>query len=220
MKNGSGSLEQAGRGHKLPRGLYALVDDSSTPSSEVARNAAAAIEGGAAVVQLRFKRTDGATAISVIREVLIAARGHVPIIVNDRVDWAVICGADGVHVGAADLPVSVARRLVGDRFVGATTRTLADIERAVAEGADHVGLGPIFATTTKALDVAPLGLEAFGAIARDSVLPVVGIAGITLATIGSVARAGAHAAAVSSGLFATDDVVSRARALHQAFWAT
>jgi thiamine-phosphate pyrophosphorylase len=88
---------------------------------------------------------------------------------------------------------------------------------ALSQGADHVGLGPIFATTTKVLAAAPLGLEQFATIVRDSPLPVVGIAGITLSTIGEVARAGARCAAVASDLLTAEDVVSRARALQQAF---
>jgi thiamine-phosphate pyrophosphorylase len=98
---------------------------------------------------------------------------------------------------------------------------LNEIVQAQAHGADHVGLGPIFETRTKVVNAPPLGLESFERIAKASPLPVVGIAGITLASINHVAKAGAHAAAVASDwLLAADDagLVSRVKALQEAFW--
>lgn len=204
---------------KLPRGLYGLVDDGVRPEVPVPTKARWAIEGGAAVIQLRLEQTADRQALEWIREVMALA-GPVPVIVNDRIDLCLVGQAGGVHLGADDLPVSVARRLLGPTaLIGATTRTFADIERAAAEGADHVGLGPIFTTRTKQVNAASLGLEGFEAIARRSPLPVVGIAGITLQTIGQVAKAGAHCAAVASDLLNAPDVVARARALKDAFFA-
>lgn len=204
---------------KLPRGLYGLVDDGVRPEVPVPTKARWAIEGGAAVIQLRLEQTADRQALEWIREV-VALAGPVPVIVNDRIDLCLVGQAAGVHLGADDLPVSVARRLLGPTaLIGATTRTLADIEGAAAEGADHVGLGPIFTTRTKQVNAASLGLEGFEAIARRSPLPVVGIAGITLQTIAQVAKAGAHCAAVASDLLNAPDVVARARALKDAFFA-
>lgn len=187
------------------------------PMVEKAR---AVIEGGARVLQLRLKHSSDRVAIETIRHVLALARpAKVTVIINDRVDWALVTGADGVHLGADDLEPQLARRLLGpDRLVGVTTRNRDDIQAAKAHGADHVGLGPIFATHTKTLDAPPLGMVAFEAIAKAAPLPVVGISGITLETIGLVARAGAHAAAVGSDLLLASDVVSRARALQRAFF--
>ncbi|MDP1824785.1 MAG: thiamine phosphate synthase [Archangium sp.] len=205
--------------HKLPRGLYALLDDSVRPALPMVEKARAVIEAGVGVLQLRLEQTPDRVALPLIREVVALARpSGVLVIVNDRVDLALAGGAHGVHLGADDLPVDVARRLLGpDALIGATTRTLADIEAAKALGADHVGLGPLFTTSTKQVAHAPLGLEVFGAIARSSPLPVVGIAGITLETIGQVAAAGAWCAAVAGDLLNSGDLVSRARALQGAF---
>lgn len=204
---------------KLPRGLYGLVDDGVRPDVPVPTKARWAIEGGAAVIQLRLEQTPDRQALEWIREV-VAMAGTVPVIVNDRIDLCLVGQAAGVHLGADDLPVSVARRLLGPTtLIGATTRTLADIEQAAKEGADHVGLGPLFTTTTKQVNAPSLGLEGFEAIARRSPLPVVGIAGITLQTIGQVAKAGAHCAAVAGDLLNAADVVARARALKEAFFA-
>lgn len=205
--------------HKLPRGLYALIDDGLRPEVPVLDKARAAIAGGAPVLQLRLKATPDRRALELVRAtVALAHPAGALVLVDDRVDLALAGGADGVHVGDDDLPPDVARRLLGpDALVGVTTRSLADIERAKALGADHVGLGPIFDTATKRVGHAALGLEGFAAIARRSPLPVVGIAGIDLDTIGAVARAGATCAAVAGALLLAEDPVSRATALHRAF---
>lgn len=205
--------------HKLPRGLYALLDDSVRAELPMIQKAKAVLTAGVGVLQLRLEQTADRAALPLIREVVAAARpAGALVIVNDRVDLALAAGADGVHLGADDLPIDVARRLLGpDALIGATTRSLQQIEQARALGADHVGLGPIFPTSTKVVAAAPLGLEAFGAIASQAPLPVVGIAGITLATIGQVAAAGARCAAVAGDLLRAEDLVSRARALQEAF---
>jgi len=207
--------------HKLPRGLYALIDDSIRPDRSIVEKARAALAGGAAILQLRLERTPDRPALEVVREVVKLALGRqVPVIINDRVDLALVGGASGVHLGSDDLPPREARRVLGPKaLVGVTTRSLEDIVAAQREGADHVGLGPISSTKTKVVDAPELGLERFGAIARASTLPVVGIAGITLDTIAGVAQAGATAAAVAGDLLNADDMVSRARALHEAFCA-
>lgn len=195
---------------KLPRGLYALIDDGLRPEVSVPQKAQWAIEGGASVVQLRLKHTSDGRALEWVRAVVAMAR--VPVIVNDRVDLCLAGGAAGVHLGDDDLPVEVARQLLGSAaLIGRTVRGLADIERARTAGADHVGLGPIFSTTTKAVNAEPLGLERFAQIVGQSALPVVGIAGITLETFAAVARAGAHCAAVGSALLNAPDVAQRAR---------
>ncbi len=206
--------------NKLPGGLYALIDEQLRPELPVLKKARAAIEGGVKVLQLRLKASAERPAVAVIRAVLALARAsEVVVIVNDRVDWALVTGADGVHLGDADLPPDQARAVLGAKaLIGVTARNLEEIRAAQALGADHVGVGPIFTTSTKVVDAPRLGLEAFGRIARASPLPVVGIAGITLATIGAVARAGAHAAAVGGDLLLADDLVSRAKALQEAFW--
>lgn len=202
---------------KLPRGLYALVDDAIRTDRTVLDLARDAIAGGVGVLQLRLETTADRPALELIRAVLAIA-GNTAIIVNDRVDLVLASGAHGVHLGADDLPVDVARRLLGpDALIGATTRSLAEINRAMEQGADHVGLGPIFSTTTKHVDHPPMGLEVFGSIARASPLPVVGIAGVTLKTISDVASAGAWCAAVGSDLLRAENVSQRARELIDAF---
>jgi len=197
-------------------GLYAIVGDEDT----VAR-AEAAVEGGAGCVQVRMKRSPAGRVLEAAREIAARWRGRALVIVNDRVDLAVLAGADGVHLGDEDLPVPEARRLCGEgMLVGRTCRTAEEARRALAEGADHVGYGPVFPSRTKPIDVAPRGLEGVAALRRAIAAPIVAISGIELANIGDVAAAGATAAAVVGDLFERGDppgIRARARLLAEAF---
>jgi thiamine-phosphate pyrophosphorylase len=206
--------------HKLPSGLYALIDDAVRPEVSVVDKARAVVAAGVGVLQLRLETTTDRHALAIIREVM-GLVGSTLVIINDRVDLALAGEAHGVHLGEDDLPIDVARRMLGPgRLIGATTRSLEDIVRAYALGADHVGLGPIFPTRTKVVKHDPLGIEAFERIVKRSPLPVVGIAGITLHTIGAVARAGAWGAAAAGGLLEHGDIAAQACALAGAFLAS
>lgn len=200
-------------------GLYAIVDPAVRADLPPAELCALAARGGARVVQLRWKDAPA-------RALLAAARAALPLVheagaalvIDDRPDVALEAGADGVHVGADDLPVAEVRRLAGDRLaIGATVRDLEGARKAAADGADHVGFGPIFATATKRVDAAPRGLAMLAEVAAASPIPVVAIGGIDLARIADVAAAGAHAAAVVSDLLTAFDIEARALALAQAF---
>jgi len=205
----------------LPRGLYALCDDTLGLALPVPEQAARLLEGGARVLQLRLKRTSMREALPLAREVVERASAHGALcLINDRVDLCLVAGAHGVHLGDEDLPVADARRVLGARAViGATVRDAAGAQEARGQGADYVGMGPIWATTTKQVPAPVLGPAAFAAQVALSPLPVVGIGGITLARIGEVARAGAHCAAVLSDPLTADDVAARTAALCEAFAA-
>ncbi len=206
---------RAEHGRRLSRlrGLYAIVGDEDT----VAR-AAAAIEGGAAVVQLRLKRTAAGAALEAARRVVAGAAGRALVIVNDRADLAVLSGADGLHVGDEDLPVAEARRLVGPGLLlGRTCRSAEAARRGLEQGADHVGYGPVFASRTKPIDAGPFGLAGLRATCAAVPAPVVAISGIALANVGEVAEAGAACAAVIGDLFDRGDPRERAALLSRAF---
>ncbi len=197
------------------RGLYAIAGDDDPVGS-----AAAALDGGASVVQVRLKTTPTGAFLLAARKVVDLARGRALVIVNDRADLAFLAGADGVHLGDEDLPPAEARRILGQGLlVGRTCRTLAEARAALDEGADHVGFGPMFGSASKAVAVPPRGLPMLREVAAALPAPVVAIGGITLATIGEVAAAGAAAAAVIHDLFAMGDVRQRARLLAAAFEA-
>jgi thiamine-phosphate pyrophosphorylase len=196
-------------------GLYAIVGATDTVP-----RAAQAIEGGASVVQVRMKDAPASAILDATRRIVALARGSALVLVNDRADLAMLAGADGVHVGDDDLPTAEARRLCGpSMLVGRTCRSAQDARQAVADGADHVGFGPVFASRTKPLAVEPCGLDGLRAAVAAVGVPVVAISGIGLDNIGQVAAAGAAAAAVIADLFEHGDVRARAALLRAAFVA-
>ena len=208
------SLDRRRRLERL-RGLYAIVGDEDPVGG-----AAAALDGGASVVQVRLKTTPSGAFLVAARRVVDLAAGRALVIVNDRADLAFLAGADGVHLGDEDLPPADARRILGDGLlVGRTCRTLAEARAALEAGADHVGFGPMFGSVSKALAVPPRGLAMLREVAAALPVPVVAVGGITLETIGEVAAAGAAAAAVIHDLFARGDPRERARRLAAAFAA-
>jgi thiamine-phosphate pyrophosphorylase len=212
-----GADPQAEREQRLGRlrGLYAIVGDEDPVG-----RAAAAVEGGAAAVQVRMKRAPAGAILEAARRIAALAAGRALVVVNDRPDLALLAGADGVHLGDEDIPAAEARRLLGPALlVGRTCRTPEEARRALAEGADHVGFGPIFPSRTKPLAVPPRGLEGLAAACAATPAPVVAISGIDLGNIGAVAAAGAAAAAVAGDLFDHGDARERASLLARAFAA-
>lgn len=202
----------AGRLARLS-GLYAIAG-----GPDLVARAAAAIDGGARVVQVRWKDAPAGEVLAAARRVVELARGRALVIVNDRADLALLAGADGVHVGDDDLPVPEARRLLGpDRLVGRTCRTFDEARRAVAEGADHVGFGPMYETRSKQVGVPPRPLSALREVSGGLGAPVVAISGITLENIGEIAGAGAACAAVIGDLYDRGEARERARLLAAAF---
>jgi thiamine-phosphate pyrophosphorylase len=203
----------------LPRGLYLLCDDTVRPELPLVEKATRLLAGGARVVQLRMKRTPPREGLAVAREVVAACRRAGAVcLVNDRVDLALLAGADGVHVGDEDLPPEAARELLGSgRLVGVTVRDLAGARAAREAGADYVGLGPVFGTTTKQVPAPVLGLEGFAAVVRESPLPVVGIGGVKLDNLEALAATGAHGGAVVSEALLAQDIAEQVRRLSGAF---
>ncbi len=189
---------------------------TSRSTTDVVRRA---IEGGVDVVQLREKETTAHERYDLgltLRE--LTADADVPLIVNDRIDIAQAIDADGVHVGQSDLPVSVARELLGpDGIVGCSTATVEEATAAERAGADYLGVGTIYGTQSK--DVADykngVGPERVAAITDAVSIPVVGIGGITAENAGPVVEAGAAGVAVISAITAADepaDATTRLRA--------
>jgi thiamine-phosphate pyrophosphorylase len=194
-------------------GLYVIVG-----GPDPVEQAGAALDGGAAVLQIRMKDAPAGAVLEASRRVVALAAGRALVIVNDRADLALLSGADGVHLGDDDLPPAEARRLFGpDLLVGRTCRTLDDARAAIAAGADHVGFGPVFPSRTKPLAVAPRGLDALRAACAALAAPVVAISGIGADNIADVARAGAACAAVIEAVFGAGDARENAAHLARAF---
>ena len=195
--------------------MYVVTDSDLSHGRSDFEVARLAYEGGADVVQLRMKHADGAEMLEqAVRIREVADEMCRFFIVNDRVDIAMASGADGVHLGQSDIPADVARRLMGDdAIIGVSVNTPEEAKRAEEMGADYLGVGAIFQTSTKPDAEQGIGLDAIYRIKQVTDLPVVAIGGINRGNIQHVISAGADAAAVVSAVVAQDDVRAAAHEL-------
>jgi thiamine-phosphate pyrophosphorylase len=197
-----------------PVKLYVLISESACKIPWLAA-AEAAIDGGADCLQLREKTIGERELLSRARQLaeLCRRRGALCII-NDRPDIAVLAGADGVHLGQDDLPAPLARRIVGNRaIIGVSTHNLDQARAAILDGADYIGVGPIYKSSTKPRDFIA-GLEYAGAVA-DLPIPKVAIAGIGLENVDDVLATGIAAVAVTAAVLGCQDVRGAARRLKE-----
>lgn len=216
--------------------IYVITDTTMRPGSSHLSLVRAALSGGADTVQLRDKpaahrepgpieRSPAAGSLSTraflaaVREAAaLCRRAGVPLIVNDRTDVAWAADADGVHLGDGDLPLGLARALLGPRrILGASADTLEDVLARAAEGADYCGIGPVFPTSTKS-DAGPvLGLDGLARIVAASPIPLVAIGGISLERLPDVAATRVHAAALVSAICAAEDPEAATRLAKEAW---
>jgi len=193
--------------------LIAITDDLRDGVAGLVARAAAATRGGATMVQLRLKDVDARTLVEVGRALVTGLA--VPVVVNDRVDVALACGAAGAHVGASDLPVAAARRIVPGGFVlGASISCDADVDNA--RDADYVGIGPVFPTTSKRDAGDAIGVEEFSRLARAAGRPAVAIGGVSPDNVRPLFAAGAAGVAVIKAVFGSPDPAAAAQALRSA----
>ena len=217
--------------------LYAVTDRSWLGERTLAQAVEEVLRGGATFLQLREKELNREAVLAEAREIqaiagryhvplnreavlaeareiqAIAGRYHVPFVVNDSVDIALACGTDGVHVGQKDIMGRDIRALIGpDRILGITANTVELAVAAEQAGADYIGAGAVFGTTTKG-DAKNLSLDALKAICRAVSIPVVAIGGINAHNLPQLAGTGAAGAAVVSALFAQKDPEGAARHL-------
>jgi len=193
--------------------LVAITDDLRDGRDGLVTRAQAAVRGGATMVQVRLKDADARTLVEVARALVSAL--PVPVIVNDRVDVALAAGAAGVHVGADDLPVAAVRRLAPAEFiVGASVGC--DAEVAGSRGADYVGIGPVYGTTSKLDAGQAIGVPEFVRLARACARPAVAIGGITPDRVTPLIAAGASGVAVIRAVFSAADPERAARAMRLA----
>jgi thiamine-phosphate pyrophosphorylase len=190
--------------------LCVLVDGGED-AGRFGRLVAALFEAGLRCLQVRDKALSTAVLVERVQAALAAAGRHTCgdggplVIVNDRADVARACQAAGVHVGAEDLPVPMARDVVGvGRLVGRTTHDLAAVRRAVADGADYIGVGPCFPSATKSF-AAQAPRDFLAAAVRESGLPAFAIGGVTLERLDELAALGVTRVAVASAVTAAAD---------------
>jgi len=190
----------------LPR-LYTFADASF---GDPVRLAEALFNAGARIIQVRNKRGSARELLEQVERILSFAPRGAEIIVNDRVDVALISGAGGVHLGQDDVPPVEARRILGlDRMIGFSTHNLEQAMRAEKLPVDYVAVGPIFLSATKERPDAVVGLENLSAICQAIRKPVVAIGGIKLENAEDVLKAGATSVAVISDVLSAPDVASR-----------
>ena len=200
---------------------YLVTQASLSKGRSTTEIVAAAIDGGVDAVQLREKDTDIETRYELGRELReLTTEAGVDLIVNDRVDLAHAIGADGVHLGQSDLPVSAAREILGpEATIGASVSTVSEARLAAITGADYLGVGAVFGTDSKAdaesADDA-LGLDELAEIAAAVKIPVVAIGGVTPDNAASTIEAGAGAGAVISAITTADDPAAATRQLREA----
>jgi thiamine-phosphate pyrophosphorylase len=179
--------------------LHVLVDSLGV--------AEAALEAGAPTLQVRLKTGTDRDHLRLAATIAERCRdAGATCLVNDRADLALAIGADGVHVGAEDMPVTVVRRLLGpDAIVGGTARDPDTARALVADGATYLGVGPTFVTRSKRGLPEPIGVEGVRAVARAVEVPVIAISGITPGTVDDVIAAGAYGVAVISAVADSPD---------------
>ncbi len=197
--------------------LYVLADTGLVPGDRLGEVIAAAIRGGATMVQLRAKSATTLEQIRLARKLLTLCRGAgVPLIVNDRVDVALAAGADGVHVGhigVEDIEPQDARRLMGgSAIVGVSVASGAEAREAQARGASYVSAGPIYATGTKANAGPAAGEALLRAVRAATDLPLVAIGGITADRAPRCLAAGADGVCVGAAILLAPDAEAAARA--------
>lgn len=201
----------------MPYDLYVITDEALAFGLSHKQIAQRALAGGADVIQLRDKTLTGAGLVRAGRDIANLTRkaGRL-FIMNDRLDAAVACGADGVHFGQGDMPVRTARQLAPPGFViGVSVGSVDEARAAGDDGADYVALSPVFATGSKA-DAGPgHGLVRLRQV-RDAVrIPVIAIGGITTGNVRDVIHAGADGVAVISAVVSAPDIEKAARDLRQ-----
>lgn len=193
--------------------LYAVTDRSWLHGRTLAEVVEEVILGGATMVQLREKDKTPDEILASAREIAPVCKKYgVPFIMNDSIELARAAGADGVHLGQSDVPGDNVRELAGDLILGLSANTVESAKRAQALGADYLGVGAVFGTTTKH-DARHLSPKALREITSAVDVPVVAIGGISADNILQLTGCGMQGAAVVSALFAQEDPRQAARAL-------
>lgn len=194
--------------------LYLCTDRNLMTTETIEESVELAIKGGVSVVQLREKDCTSREFYQLARTVkTITDAYEIPLLINDRVDIALAVGADGVHLGQKDIPVRAARNLLGaDKIVGATANTIELAEEAWQSGADYLGVGDIFGTTTKS-DTKQITLEELKAIRAAVQIPVVAIGGVNEENISLLRETGVEGAAVISAVIGQKDITAAAERL-------
>ncbi|WP_027966361.1 thiamine phosphate synthase [Halomonas halocynthiae] len=187
--------------------LYLVTDPALCKSYGLVETVAAAVRGGATLIQLRDKHASDAEMVSQARQIKQALAGSgVPLIINDRLEVALASGADGLHIGQDDGDVAAARNALGEKAIlGLSVQRLEQLAQLDAAALNYLGLGPVFATATKGDHATPIGFDGLAALVAASPLPNVAIGGLKREHVEKVRAAGADGLAVVSAICGTPD---------------
>lgn len=181
------------------KGLHVLTDRELAKPRSTVEVIELAIRGGATAIQLRDKTVDDRTMIALGKEILGLTAGRIPLIVNDRVDVALTIRAQGVHVGQKDMSANKVRKLIGpDMILGVSVSTVSQAKKAEKDGADYLGVGPVYTTSTKQDADSPIGLKGLLAIKNAVSIPVIAIGGINANNAIEVAKIADGIAVISA----------------------
>lgn len=196
--------------------LYAVTDRAWVGKRTLIQQVEEALKGGATCVQLREKELEDALFLQEAKEICALCRRYsVPFIVNDNVEIARACGADGVHVGQEDMAADEARRRIGmDMLLGVSVHTVEEARQAVQDGADYLGLGAVFPTNTKT-DAEQMPGELLGVICAAVDVPVVAIGGINRDNLLKLSGSGLDGVALVSAIFSAEDIEGTCRELRE-----
>ena len=194
--------------------IYPVISSEFTNGRPVLEILEAVACGGAKVVQLREKNKSKAEIYNLaLKYREITAAHNMLLIINDHLDIALACDADGVHLGQDDLPLTAATRINGEVFLGCSTHDPEEAARAVAEGADYINIGPIYPTGTKAVPCGAVGIEMLDRIVPQLNIPFSVMGGIKAANIPELLKAGAPRIAMVTEITQAPDVCARVKEL-------
>jgi thiamine-phosphate pyrophosphorylase len=197
--------------------LYAILDPEQIAGRDSRHVLDELLASGVQWLQLRVKALSPAEFFELAKRARTQTRARgCTLIINDRVDIALACDADGVHLGQDDLPLAAGRKLMGGKIIGISTHDLDQARAAERDGADYIGFGPMFGTSTKNTGYDARGVEMLQQIRADVELPIVAIGGINEQNVRHVWQAGANSAAIISDILRAGDIAGKiARLLRQ-----
>jgi len=192
--------------------LYAILDPEQIKGRVSDLVLRQLLKGGARILQLRVKSLLPRDFLELARRVREQTRAAgCQLIVNDRIDIALACDADGVHLGQEDLPLVAGKKLMRNKIVGISTHDIAQAKEAERNGADYIGFGPMFGTTTKDTGLGARGIDMLKQIRAAVKIPIVAIGGINEHNVQEAWQAGADSAAIISDILRADDIAAKVK---------
>ena len=200
---------------KIDWKLYFIADFESSKGKDLVWIVEKAVKGGATVVQLRAKSISTREFLDISMKIhSFLKKKRVPLIINDRIDIALALDADGVHLGQKDMPLQIARKILGkEKIIGISVNNIEEAMEAENNGADYLGVGPVFPTTTKPDVRAPLGIEGLRKIREKIKIPIIAIGGINKSNVHEVYSTGVDGIAVVSAIILSPDPCQAAEKL-------